>query len=161
MPRQGKGRNNLAPIKDITRNLELKDEEGPRFKTLALDFLRKTKKLKRNDIIATDNKAFHNLAREFLESETSHGKGPIGYQYWPIDDTFERTLTYASNPSHIINLVSLIMINHKRNLLDARKRLARQANQSAQNREPEVQPGPSSTMTAGLETEVELGKWLK
>jgi hypothetical protein len=159
MPRQGKARSGIAPIKDITQTLELKDEEGPLFKNLALNFLKKTKKLKRNDIIGIDDRAFYDLAREFLETETSPGKGPTGQQYWPIDDdTFERTLTYVANPSHIVRHVSNIMLNHKRNLLATRKRRVRQANQSAQNSEPGCYSGPSSAPGPALETELEPGK---
>lgn len=158
MPRQGKARNGLASIKDITRTLELGEEEGRHFKILVLDFLLKKRKLKHNDIIATADHTFRDLAREFLESETSPGKGPTANQYWPIDDTFERTLTYAANPSYIVTLVSHIMLNHKKNLLDARKRRSRKERQRTQNRELEDQPGPSTAAGTGLEIDLEPGR---
>jgi hypothetical protein len=158
MPRGGKAKSGLAPIKDIIRSLELNEQEGPCFKALTLNFLTKTKKLQVNDIIDTSDRALYKLARELLETETTPGEGPTGFQYWPIDDTFRKALTYAANPSRIIKLVSYIMRNQRKNLLSARTRRRRQIPQSVENCEPETEAGPSSTAGANLDTDLEPGK---
>lgn len=158
MSSRGKARSALAPIKDLIQSLELNKVEGNRLTTLTMDFLRNTKKLQANDIIAMSDKTLYNLARELLETETTPGKGPTGSQYWPIDDSFRRTLTYAANPSRIIKLVSYIMRNQRKNLLNGRNRHHRQNPPSGGNHGHLVQAGPSSMADAVLQTAFEPGK---
>lgn len=158
MPRRGKAKSVLAPMKDLFQSLELSRPEASLFKALTLDFLTKTKRLQDNEIIAALDRDFYKFARELLERETTPGKGPTGFQYWPIDDTFQRTLTYAANPTRIIKLVSYIMRNQRKTLLKARTRRRTQDLAGVENHEPENRPGPSRTAVAYLHTDNEPGK---
>ena len=144
MTNRGKGRSPLAPIKDIIRTLELNNVEGARFTALTVDFLRKKKNLQVNDIIRLTDKKLYDLSRDLLETETTPGKGPTHSQYWPSDDTFRRTLTYAGNPSKIIQLVSYIMRNQRKNMKNVRSRQHRQTSSTVENPESGIHAGPSS-----------------
>jgi hypothetical protein len=158
MPRRGKAKSALAPMKEIFRSLEMEKNEASFFKGLTFDFLMKTKKLQEDDIIAANDKVFYKLARELLEREITPGKGPTGSQYWPINDEFEKTLTYAADPTRIIKLVSFIMRNHRRNLLKARARRRRQNSANVENYEPESEPGTSRTSGTYLHANSEPSK---
>ena len=158
MPRRGKGKTSLAPIKDILNDLELNKREGVRFKKLTLNFLTKKKGLGVDDIIRLGDAEFYNLARELLRTEMTPGKGQTGSQYWPADDEFRRSLTYVSNPSKMIRSVSDIMRNQRKNLLSAQNKQRRQNPSIVENHEPAIEPGPSSTPGVGLQTDLEPGK---
>ena len=158
MPRRGKGKTSLAPIKDILNDLELNKREGVRFKKLTLDFLTKKKGLGVDDIIRLGDGEFYNLARELLRTEMTPGKGQTGFQYWPADDEFRRTLTYVSNPSRVIRSVSGIMRNQRKNLLSARNKQRRQNLSIVEDHGPATEPGPSSTPTVGFQTDLEPGR---
>ena len=158
MPRHGKARSSLAPMKDIIRSLQLDEKEGPRFKASTRHFLEKTKKLQDNDLLDISEGAFHRLAREFLEKETTPGMGPTWSQYWPIDEDFKKTLAYESNPTKIIKLVSYIMRAQRKNLLKARNRRRRQNAQSVDAQGYVCEPGPSLGKGAGLPTDNGPGK---
>ena len=145
MASRGKAKSVLAPINDLIQSLELTKAEGARLTTLTTDFLRKTKRLQVNDIINLSDKAVYKLAREFLETETTPGKGPTGSQYWPVDDDFPRGLTYISNPTRIVILVHHIMRNQRKNLVSVRRKHHRQAHPSIDNPEVDIEPGPSRT----------------
>src|SRR3954454_2194044 len=158
MPRRGKAKTALAPLKDILNDLELSKGEGIRFKKLTLHFLTKKKGLGVDDIIRLGDAEIYNLARELLQTETTPGKGQTGSQYWPADDEFRRSLTYASNPSKMIRSVSDIMRNQRRNLLSARNKQLRQNPSNAEDHEPAIEPGPSSTLGVGLQNDLEAGR---
>ena len=158
MTRRGKAKSALAPIKDILLNLQLTKKEGARFRAATLNFMTKTKNLQVDDIIRLSEKGFYDLAREFLQTETTPGKGPTGSQYWPMDG-FQRTLTYAANPSSIVKPVSYIMRNQRKSLLSTRNRQRRQTLPNTENHELDIEPGPSSSVAhASLQPGREPGK---
>src|SRR5436309_1962261 len=125
MPRRGKANGRLAPMKEIIEKLQLTKQESSRLRHLSLNFLKETKKLQEDEIIRLSEHDFHPLAREFLQRETTPGKGPTGEQYWPMDGS-RRPLTYASNPSVIIKLVGGLMRNQRKSLITARSKQVRQ-----------------------------------
>ena len=158
MPRRGKGKTSLAPIKDILNDLELNKREGIRFRKLTLNFLTKKKGLGEDDIIRLGDAEFYNLARELLRTEMTPGKGQTGSQYWPADDEFHRSLTYVSNPSKVIRSVSDIMRNQRKSLLSARSKQRRQNPSIVEGHEPAIGPGPSSTPGVSLQPDLEPGR---
>lgn len=119
MARRGKAKRTLAPIKEIMQILQLDAEERRRFKALSLHFLTKKKRLTEQDIVTLPEKAFYDLARDLLETETTPGKGPTYTEYWPVDDDFQKTLTYAADPTKVIKHVQYIMLNQRKNMLKA------------------------------------------
>jgi hypothetical protein len=158
MPRRGKAKTSLAPLKDILHDLELNKREGIRFRKLTSDFLMKTKGLGVDGIIRLDDSEFYNLARELLRTETTPGKGQTGSQYWPADDEFRRSLTYISNPSRMIRAVSDIMRNQRKNLLSARSKQRRQNPSIVEDHEPAAEPEPSRIPSVGVQNDLELGE---
>jgi hypothetical protein len=158
MPRRGKGKTSLAPIKDILNDLELNKREGVRFKKLTLEFLTKKKGLGVDDIIRLGDAEFYNLARELLRTEMTPGKGQTGSQYWPADDEFHRSLTYVSNPSKMIRSVSDIMRNQRKNLRSARNKERRQNPSVFEDHEPAIELGPSGTPGVSLQPDFEPGR---
>jgi hypothetical protein len=158
MPRRGKARIALAPIREIAQNLELTRQEGKRLKALTLKFLRKTKKLSVDDIIQLgDDDDFYDLAREFLATETTPSRGPTGSEFWPIDH-FGKSLTYVANPSKVIELVSYIMRNQRKNLLSEENRRQRQNVAGVENNEPPTEAGQSNMEGANVQTNLQEGK---
>jgi hypothetical protein len=158
MSPRGKAKTSLAPLKQILHDLELSKEEGVQFRQLTLDFLMKNKGLGVNDIIRLGDSEFYILARELLGTEMTPGMGPTGSQYWPADDEFRRTLTYVSNPSRVIRCVSNIMRNQRKNLLSTRTKQSRRNHSIVEDREATIEPGPSSTLGAGGQNDLELGR---
>jgi hypothetical protein len=118
----------------------------------------KRKGLGVDDIIRLSDSEFYSLARELLGTEMTPGKGQTGSQYWPADDEFRRSLTYASNPSKMIKSVSDIMRNQRKNLLSARNKQRRRNASIVEDREPTIEPGPSNTLGVGLQNDLELGR---
>ena len=159
MPRRGKAKASLAPLKEILHDLELNKREAIQFRKLTLDFLMKKKSLGVDDIIRLGDTEFHNLARELLTTEMTPGKGQTGSQYWPADDEFRRSLTYISNPWKVIRSVSDIMRNQRKSLLSARTKRRRQNLSIVEDHEPAAEPGPSSAPSVGLRNDREVGRW--
>jgi len=158
MPRRGKAKTSLAPLKDILHDLELNKREAIQFRKLTLDFLMKKKGFGADDIIRLGDSEFHNLARELLRTEMTPGKGQTGSQYWPADDEFRKSLTYVSNPSKVIRSVSDIMRNQRKSLLSARSKQRRQNLSIAEDHEPAAEHGPINTPSVGLQNDLEVGR---
>ena len=159
MPRRGRAKASLAPLKEIFHDLELNKREATQFKKLTLDFLMKKKGLGVDDIVRLGDSEFHNLARELLTTEMTPGKGQTGYRYWPADDEFRKSLTYISNPSKMVRPVSDIMRNQRKSLLSARTKQRRQNLSIVEDHGPAAEPGPSNVPSVGLQSDLEVGRW--
>jgi hypothetical protein len=157
MPRRGKERSALAPIKEIVQSLELTQQEGRRLRALTLKFLKKTKKLLTDDIIRLKDDDFYDLAREFLATETTPRKGPTGSEFWPIDQ-FGKALAYEPNRPKVIKHVSYIMRNQRKNLLSEENRRRRENPAGVENNEPPTEAGQSNMAGANPQTNPESGK---
>jgi hypothetical protein len=159
MPRRGKAKASLAPLKEILHDLELNKREAIQFRKLTLNFLMKNKGLGVDDIIRLGDSEFYNLARELLRTEMTPGKGQTGSQYWPADDEFRKSLTYVSNPSKVIRSVSDIMRNQRKSLLSARTKQRRQNLSIVEDHGPAAEPGPSNAPSVGVQNDLEVGRW--